>query len=379
MPAPGDPAAPSDLGFGAGSPFAPTRILIVDDDAAGRDALVALLAGEGYDCAAAATAEQAAELVRASEFHLLVAELQTPGKDGLWLLERLRAEQPSTGMIVLTSSGDTEAAVECLRRGAADFLLKPPKVTDLVRSVERALAKRRLELARQRYRTSLERRVREKTAELSRALREVEAAYASTLTALVAALDAREHETSDHSQRVVRFTLAIAERLGIPHVEHADLARGALLHDIGKIGVPDAILLKAGPLVPTEWDEMRRHPQTGYTILQSTPFLQRAADLVLAHQERWDGRGYPRGLAGESIPLGARIFAIADTVDAMTRDRPYRRALSLERARDEIRRCAGTQFDPRCVDAFLDMDLRLFEALRRPDDEEPAAITIRSA
>jgi HD-GYP domain-containing protein (c-di-GMP phosphodiesterase class II) len=178
---------------------------------------------------------------------------------------------------------------------------------------------------------------------------------------------------------VVRFTLAIAERLGIPSADHADLARGALLHDIGKIGVPDAILLKAGPLVPAEWDEMRRHPQTGYTILQSTPFLQRAADLVLAHQERWDGGGYPRGLAGEEIPLGARIFAIADTVDAMTRDRPYRRGVSLDRAREEIRRCTGSQFDPRCVEAFLGMDLRIFEALRRPDAEEQSAIAVRSA
>jgi putative nucleotidyltransferase with HDIG domain len=299
--------------------------------------------------------------------------MKMPGRDGLWLLDRLRAEQPSTAVIMLTAFGDTEAAVECLRRGAVDYLLKPPKVTELVRAIERALAKRRLELARHRYRTSLETRVREKTAELSKALREVESAYSSTLYALVAALDAREHETSDHSQRVVRYTLAIAERLGVAAAQRPDIARGALLHDIGKIGVPDAILLKAGPLTPAEWDEMRRHPQTGHTILRSIPFLDVSAEIVLAHQERFDGSGYPRGLAGEGIPLGARIFAIADTLDAITSDRPYRKGAPLEAARAEIRRCAGTQFDPRCVEAFLSIEPRLLEALRRPDAAPAAA------
>jgi putative nucleotidyltransferase with HDIG domain len=355
------------------APVAPTRILIVDDDATVRDVIGVLLGEEGYVCATSTTAEQAVELLHATEFHLVLCDMKMPGKDGLWLLDRLRAEQPSTAVIMLTAFGDTEAAVECLRRGAVDYLLKPPKVTELVRAIERALAKRRLELARQRYRTSLERRVREKTAELSKALREVEAAYASTLYALVAALDAREHETSDHSQRVVRYTLAIAERLGVPAAARPDIARGALLHDIGKIGVPDAILLKPGPLVSVEWEEMRRHPQTGYTILRSIPFLQVPADIVLAHQERYDGSGYPRGLAGDAIPLGARIFAIADTLDAITSDRPYRKGAPLDKARDEIRRFAGSQFDPACAEAFLSLDVKLVEALRRPDPRMPAA------
>ena len=292
---------------------------------------------------------------------------------GLWLLDRLRAEQPATAVIMLTSQGDTEAAVECLRRGASDYLLKPPNAIDLVRSIERALAKRRLELARHRYRTSLELRVREKTAELSNALREVEAAYSSTLYALVAALDAREHETSDHSERVVRYTLAIAERMGVPACDRPDIARGALLHDIGKIGVPDAILLKPGKLLPAEWKEMRKHPETGHTILQSIPFLRVPAEIVLAHQERWDGEGYPRGLPGEQIPLGARIFAIADTLDAITSDRPYRRGQPFEKARAEIARYAGIQFDPRCAEAFLSLDPALLEALRRPDPPRVAA------
>jgi response regulator RpfG family c-di-GMP phosphodiesterase len=345
---------------------APTRVLVVDDDAAVRDVIGTLLGEEGYVCATATNAEQGLEAARASEFHLVLSDIRMPGRDGLWLLDRLRAEQPATAVIMFTAFGDTEAAVECLRRGAADYLLKPPKVTDLVRSIERALAKRRLELARHRYRTSLEKRVREKTEELSRALRDIEAAYASTLYALVAALDAREHETSDHSQRVVRYTLAIADRLGVAQSERPDIARGALLHDIGKIGVPDAILLKPGKLTPAEWEEMRRHPQTGFKILESIPFLAVPSQIVLSHQERWDGKGYPRGLAGEQIPLGARIFAIADTLDAITSDRPYRKGQPVEKAREEIRKYRGIQFDPRCVDAFLSLDGRILESLRLP-------------
>ena len=188
---------------------------------------------------------------------------------------------------------------------------------------------------------------------LSRAVAGVAEAYQSTLSALVAALDARESETADHSQRVVRFTLAIADKLDVPADEREQIGRGALLHDIGKIGVADSILLKPGPLTGCEWAEMRRHPEIGHQILRGIPFLASAAEIVLCHQERWDGGGYPRGLVHGEIPLGARIFAIADTFDAMTSDRPYRQASTIAQARREIGRCAGSQFDPRCVRAFL--------------------------
>ncbi len=345
----------------------PTKVLIVDDDSSVRDVIGVLLAEEGYSCATAAGAEEALAAARDSQFHLVISDVKMPGKDGVWLLDRLRKERPDTAVVMLTAFGDTEAAVECLRRGASDYLLKPPKITDLIRAIERALARRRHEIARQKYRQSLERRVREKTQELQQALVEVETSYNSTLYALVAALDAREHETSDHSQRVVRYTLAIADRLGVPPADRPDIARGALLHDIGKIGIPDAILLKAGPLTPAEWEEMRRHPQIGWTILKSIAFLQVPADIVLSHQERFDGGGYPRGLQGEAIPLGARIFAIADTFDAMTTDRPYRRRSPFAAALEEIQRCAGTQFDPRCAEAFLSIGEGGIEALSRSD------------
>jgi putative nucleotidyltransferase with HDIG domain len=348
-----------------------TRILIVDDDASVRDVITVLLREEGYVCTTVSTAEAALDAARGTEFPLVISDVRMPGHDGFWLLERMRESHPETAVIMLTAFGDTEAAVECLRNGAADYLLKPPKVTELIRAIERALGRRRLELARHRYRRSLENRVKEKTAELSRTLGNLETTYSQTLWTLVAALDAREHETSDHSQRVVRFTLAIARRLGLPEAALPDLGRGALLHDIGKIGVPDAILLKPGKLTGDEWTEMRKHPQIGFNILRSVDFLQVPAEMVLCHQERFDGGGYPRGLAGDAIPVSARIFAIADTFDAITSDRPYRKRQTVAAARAEIARYAGTQFDPRGTDAFLSMNDEELAELARPMDARP--------
>ncbi len=179
--------------------------------------------------------------------------------------------------------------------------------------------------------------------------------YAGTLEALVAALDARDRETRGHSVRVSRLTMLLACELGVQEgtQEWLDMERGSLLHDIGKIGVADAILRKPGKLADEEWVEMRRHARIGYEMLKDIPFLAGAAEIVACHHERWDGKGYPRGLAGEQIPLGARIFALADAFDAMATDRPYRRARSYEECKAEIVRCAGTQFDPRVVEAFL--------------------------
>jgi response regulator RpfG family c-di-GMP phosphodiesterase len=349
----------------------PTRILIVDDDNSVRDVISVLLREEGYACTTVTTAEGALDAARLTEYPLVISDVRMPGKDGFWLLDRVRESYPDTAVIMLTAYGDTEAAVECLRNGAADYLLKPPKVTDLIRAIERALGRRRLELARHRYRRSLENRVREKTAELSKTLHDLENTYSQTLWSLVLALDAREHETGDHSQRVVRYTLAIARRLGIPEKDLPDIGRGALMHDIGKIGVPDAILLKPGKLTPEEWQEMRKHPQIGFNILRSIDFLQVPGEIVLCHQERYDGRGYPRGLHGDALPIGARIFSIADTFDAMTTDRPYRKGGSVEQARAEIARFAGTQFDPRCAEAFLSMTEKEIIEVARPTQKPP--------
>ena len=336
-------------------PPVPPRILIVDDDESVRDVISVLLSEEGYNCAVASGAEMAIDLATQDETPLVISDMKMPGRDGLWLLETFREKFPDTSVIMLTGYGDTEAAVDCLRRGAVDYLLKPPKLTDLIRSIERALAKRRIELARKRYQKKLERKVRDRTTELRSALKNIASTYQNTLLALVTALDAREHETSDHSQRVVQYTTAVAVRMSIKGAELDEIGRGALLHDIGKIGVPDAVLLKPGKLTPEEWVDMRRHPDIGYQMIQQIEFLSIPANIVLSHQERWDGQGYPRNLRREEIHIGARIFAVADTLDAMTSDRPYRKGTTFANAVTEISRCGGTQFDPEVVRAFLDI------------------------
>ena len=354
---------------------APTSILIVDDDASVRDVISVLLQEEGYECRTASSAEAALDIAAAEAPPLVISDMKMPGRDGIWLLEAFRERYPETAVIMLTGYGDTEAAVDCLRRGAVDYLLKPPKLTDLIRAIERALAKRRIELARKRYQKKLERKVRDRTGELRTALRNIQGTYQTTLLALVRALDAREHETSDHSQRVVKYTEAIAERLSLRGPELEEIGRGALLHDIGKIGVPDAVLLKPAKLTTEEWKEMRRHPDIGYDMIRSIEFLNTPAAIVLSHQERFDGRGYPRCLRGEEIHIGARIFAVADTLDAMTSDRPYRKGTTFENAVDEIQRCAGSQFDPEVVRAFMDIGVKNLRRIK----EDMASAKAREA
>jgi cyclic di-GMP phosphodiesterase len=345
----------------------PPTVLVVDDDRSVREVLAAVLKEEGYPVRQAPSADAALQMLRGEDLPLVLCDVKMPERDGLWLLDQVLQRHPHAAVVMLTGYGDTESAVECLKRGAADYLLKPPRVTELVRAIERAWSKSRLTSTRARYHQGLARRVRERTAELTEALQGIAQAYSNTLHALVHALDAREHETSDHSQRVVRYTLAIAHKMGIPDGPLEDIGRGALLHDIGKIGVPDSILLKPGPLTPAEWVEMRRHPEVGFRILERIDFLHPAAEIVLAHQERYDGGGYPRKLRAEQIPLGARIFMIADTLDAMTSDRPYRKAVSFADAREEIARCSRTQFDPCCVEAFASINDDELQTLRAKD------------
>jgi putative nucleotidyltransferase with HDIG domain len=230
-------------------------------------------------------------------------------------------------------------------------------------SVRRALEHRRLVMENRTYQSDLEQLVAERTRQLSIALQDLEQSYDYTLEALGGALDAKDAETEGHCQRVTAFTITIAKAMGVDNSLLRQIARGAFLHDIGKMGVPDQILRKPGPLTAEERAIMRRHCDIGYAVLERIPFLKEAAEIVLAHQEFYDGTGYPRGLKGEQIPVGARIFAVADTLDAMISDRPYRKALPISAARDEIRRFSGTQFDPQVVKVFLAQPEELWREL----------------
>ncbi len=340
------------------------RLLVVDDDESVRRIVAALLRDESYEAVTAASAAEALLVLERETFALVITDIKMPERDGLWLLTEVRRQHPEVAVIMMTGYGQVDTAVECLKYGASDYLTKPIRMNHLAASVTRALERRKLEIENRAYQRGLEGAVEEKTRQLELAYTEISETYRITLEALVTALDARECETGNHSQRVVRLTLAIADRMGIIGTERDHLARGSLLHDIGKIGVSDQVLLKPGKLTPEEWTEMRRHPEIGARILSGIPFLGPAAEIVLSHQERWDGKGYPRGLAREQIPIGARIFMVADALDAITSDRPYRRGRSFAVAQDEIGKNAGTQFDPDVVRHFLTITEEEWSSIR---------------
>ena len=221
-----------------------------------------------------------------------------------------------------------------------------------------------MELELEEYRQDLEHMVEERTKQLRAAMKRIEMTYDETLRALGAALDLRDTETAGHSERVSRYTLEMARIMGCSSDELRQIARGSYMHDIGKIGIPDSILLKEGKLTPEEVEVMHSHVRIGYDLVCRVAFLAPAAAIVLTHQECYDGTGYPQGLVGEEIPLGARIFAVADTLDAMTSDRPYRRALPFSTARDEIARESGRQFDPEVVLVFLNIPEEVWANIR---------------
>lgn len=330
-----------------------SNILIVDDEEPIRDVLASLLEAGGYTCSAAVNGAEALERLQAGSFDLVLSDILMPVMDGLVLLQRIREKHPDLPVVMVTAMHDISAAIGALRAGAYDYLLKPFEKDQLHFSVRRALEHRRLVVENRNYQEGLERLVSERTSQLSAALRELEQSYDYTLEALGGALDLKDAETEGHCQRVTAYTILVARAMGIEQQALHQIARGAFLHDIGKMGIPDGILRKPAPLSEAERKIMRRHCEIGFNVLEDIPFLRPAAEIVLTHQEHYDGRGYPNGLRGDEIPLGARIFAVADALDAMISDRPYRKAVSIAAAREEIRRCSGTQFDPAVVEAFM--------------------------
>jgi HD-GYP domain-containing protein (c-di-GMP phosphodiesterase class II) len=258
-----------------------------------------------------------------------------------------------------------ESAVEAMRAGAFDYIVKPFDIRLLVASVRRALDHRMLLLSKRRHESYMEELVQKRTSELDDALASLKNAYRATLKALTSALEARDQETHGHSERVVSFSLRLGREMGLDDQKLTDLEFGSLLHDIGKIGVPDAILRKPAKLTEDEWTKMREHPSHGEQILRGIPFLGGAARVVGQHHEKWDGSGYPRGLKAEEIDLNARIFAVADAFDAITSDRVYRAARSHEAAVAELEEWVGRQFDPTVVDAFNRVSNSDWEELRR--------------
>jgi len=344
----------------------PDRILVVDDEEPIREIVSSMLTTAGYACKQAASGLEAlAVLTSGEDFELMLSDLMMADLDGIGLLERTKERYPDMPVVMVTAVHDISVALAAIRNGAYDYLLKPFEREQLLNTVSRALENRRLKVENRTYQTNLESLVKARTDQLQAAMASLERSYDITLEALGDALDLKDRETEGHSKRVTAFTIAIARAMGLPRDQINTIARGAFLHDIGKMAIPDKILNKPGKLEPDEFAIMKEHAHLGYQIVKKIPFLSEAAEIVYSHQEKFDGSGYPRGLKGEQIPLGARIFSVADTLDAITSDRIYRPAQTLQAAREEIAKWAGRQFDPDVVKVFLEMPDNIWDDLRK--------------
>ena len=354
------------------------RILLVDDEQAVRTFVSAHLKRRGYNCQACSDGRAALDLLGAGSFDVVLASVEAAGLGGVGLLEELQHLDRGLPVILLGTVWSSETAVRALQLGAYDFLLKPFSMNALDSAIERARERRQLQRETLNDQMRLERMVQEKTVHLLTAREKLEEQadalrssialleenFDATVTAMVNAIEARDSETRNHCRRARAYTLLIAEQLDLDGEALRNIGWGALLHDVGKIGVPDDILLKKGPLTPEEWVLMKRHPEIGYQMIRDISFLENASTLVLAHHEKWDGSGYPNGIRGEEIPIGARCFAIADAVEAITSKRCYKPAFSFEEARQRIRAGQGTHFDPQLVDLFLGLPTQAFEDVR---------------
>ena len=342
----------------------PARILVVDDEAHVRSMIAATLERQGYDIVLASGGREAIDSLDSNSFELILTDIVMQEGNGLALLERIHEQNPNLPVIMVTAIHDISVAIDSMRRGAYDYLLKPFEREHLVATVQRALDHRQALQESHTYQQNLEQVVRARTEMLRQAMEDLEHSYDVTLEALGDALDLKDSETEGHSKRVTAYTIALARAMGITPGEIKVIARGAFLHDIGKMAIPDEILRKPGKLTPEEQEVMREHCARGYQMLRKIPFLSEAAEIVFTHQEHYDGSGYPSGLRGSDIPIGARIFAVADTLDAITSDRPYRVARPFDAAREEIIRCSGTQFDPAVVEVYLRIPNELWLELR---------------
>ncbi len=344
----------------------PDRILVVDDEEPIREIVASMLGAAGYSSKQAGSGTEALSILNSGEqFELMLSDLMMADLDGIGLLERTKEKYPDMPVVMVTAVHDISVALAAIRNGAYDYLLKPFEREQLLNTVSRALENRRLKVENRTYQTNLESLVKARTDQLQLAMSNLERSYDITLEALGDALDLKDRETEGHSKRVTAFTIAIARAMGLPREQINTIARGAFLHDIGKMAIPDKILNKPGKLEPHEMDIMKEHAYHGYQIVKKIPFLSEAAEIVYSHQEKYDGTGYPRGLKGDQIPLGARIFSIADTFDAITSDRPYRPAQTPQAAREEIKKWSGRQFDPEAVKVFLEMPDNIWDDLRR--------------
>lgn len=348
------------------------KILIADDEIDIRELLGDFLESEGYECVLSPDAFDALEKFSGDiEFDIVMSDIRMPGKSGLELLSEIKKIDEDVIVIMISAVKDIESAISAMSKGAYDYVSKPFKLNEVSLIAKKAIEKRKLILENKEYQKELERKVEERTIELKSALEELDKTYKFTLSALVTALDTRDTETQGHSLRVVNYSLHLARLIGIKEEEKLKILEyGALLHDIGKIGIPDAILRKPAKLSEEEWKVMKTHPVLGYQILSKIKFLEEVSQIVLHHHEWYNGEGYPDGLSGDQIPLGSRIFSVADAIDAITSERTYREAHSFDEARRQLKNASGYQFDPQIIDIFLDTKLSFWAEEKKKIDQK---------
>jgi cyclic di-GMP phosphodiesterase len=365
------------------------RILIVDDDPLIRDVVRAVLEDQSFELSEAVDGLEAVQVAVEHRPDIVLLDVMMPRMNGYDVCRHLRRDPNTAGtIVVMLSALDTVAAKdEGLSAGADSYLVKPFSPLELLATVSEIVTRRGGEMPKPQRRdrpqvgairatadragspsekrmreqlmafakdlSQMYRRERDHVQETETMLADLEDSDLATVRTLAFVVEAKDPHVRSHLDRSMRYATAVAAKVSRKLAEDRTIQYGFLLHDIGKVGIPERILSKPGPLSHAEWDVMRTHPVIGGQIVAPIKGLARAVPVIEAHHERWDGKGYPRGLAGEDIPLGARIFAIADTFDAMTSDRPYRQAQSFDYAVDEIELRAGSQFDPNVVEAFL--------------------------
>jgi putative nucleotidyltransferase with HDIG domain len=327
-------------------------VLVVDDDGSLRSMLTAWVSRLGYSPVEADSAESALERLDEAPVDIAVCDVNMPRRNGVWLAAKIRQRFPTTAVIMATSVDDVDVAVSTLKNNVVDYLLKPFDSARLSEALALGLDWHRASVGEDTLHQALQDRLRTTRAAVAETLARAQTSSRDAMDSLISILQLHEKDGRGHAIRVARLAVALADELGVADGEIEELERGAMLHDVGKLDMPSAILEKAAPLTDEEWRVMRRHPQVGYDLVKKLPRLAQAAEYVLAHHEAFDGSGYPKGLKGEEIPLGARILTVADSYDSMTHPHTQRPAMPPALAVLEIERCCGTQFDPEAVAAL---------------------------
>ncbi|WP_129627842.1 HD domain-containing phosphohydrolase [Candidatus Oscillochloris fontis] len=337
--------------------MAGASIVVADDEPVARELIASYLARDGHQIYTATNGLECLRLARKILPDLILLDVMMPTMDGLETCQHIRADPllAEVPVLIISTLDDRTSRLNGINVGADDFLTKPIDSLELrvrVQSIVRLNRYRKLHESRR---------------ELETAYEALQQAYDTTILGWSRALDMRDQETEGHSQRVTEMTVHMAQALGLPESDILHIRRGALLHDIGKLGIPDSILHKPGPLTAEEWVVMRRHPVYAYEWLAPIEYLRPALDIPYCHHEKWNGSGYPQGLAGTAIPLAARIFAFADVWDAMRSDRPYRKGMSVAKVRQHIAEISGSHFDPDLTPIFLALQEEIYELTPEPD------------